>query len=288
MFKKALVASLVLTVLSASAMAAAADPSVLALQSAFDQVKASMAEQLKLKPQFIKLQPALTKVLRETTSMDDHYVFNYNTQRLIVDSTGGYLITDTSKIYLPNKNMPLTGVFANHLFSLPENKKWVTSELPDGVKKTADLYFVTDPTCGYCVQVDKEKDVYAKAGIQLHYIPYPRAGVDLDPTKLARNTGLQKWAQAMCATNPAQAYHEIALSTDEGKYKKTMSEITPECFDKVIRGFEFGQELGVTGTPYMYGISVTGDTVNNPGYKPASEIANGLGVFIKNESKSKF
>ena len=285
MFKKALVASLVLTALSASALATAADPSVLALQSAFDPVKASMAEQLKLKPELIKLQPELTKVLRDTTTMDGHYVFNYNTQRLIVDSTGGYLITDASKIYLPGEGMPLTGVFADHLFSLPENQTWVTSELPEGVKKTADLYLVTDPTCGYCVQVDKEKDIYATAGVQLHYIPYPRAGVDLKKEKLARNPGLQKWAQAMCSTNPAQAYHEIALSTDEGKYKKPMSEITPECFDEVIRGFEFGQELGVTGTPYMYGISVTGETINNSGYKPASEIANGLGIFIKNRER---
>jgi hypothetical protein len=289
MFKKKLVASLILTTLTAVSASALAtkiseNPMDMELQGTFDAVKMSMVKNLKLKPELIKLQPGLTNVLRTKTSMDGHYVFNYDTQRLIVDSKGGYLITDASKIYLPHESMALTGVFAAHLFSLPENKEWVTSDLPEGVEKTADLYLVTDPTCGYCVQVDKEKNKYESAGIQLHYIPYPRAGVK----EFERNPGYQKWAQAMCSTTPAKAYHEIALSIDEGKYKKANYEFTPECLDKVKRGFEFGQELGVTGTPYMYGISVTGEVINMPGYKPASTVANGLGIFIKDEDKSKF
>jgi len=276
MFKKGLIAAMMASVtFVASAETTPAEE--------FTPIKASLSKAVGLDQTQVQLDSELTKVLRDKTGMDKHFVFTYGGQTLISDGEGKSLITDVSRLFVVDSRGPASNMFADHLFSQPENTQWVTQALPESIEKKADLYVVTDPTCGYCSKVEQQKAQYEQAGIQMHYIPYPRAGL----VNLAQNPAYQKWAQAMCAENPAQAYHEIATRKDDNKYSKPVAELE-SCVEKIHEGYKFGMRIGVTGTPYMYGVSNTGETISVPGYKDASEVANGLGILIKKEASTGF
>lgn len=142
---------------------------------------------------------------------------------------------------------------------------WPTIKVPEGVEKRGDVFVLSDPTCGYCHKVEQEVDLYLANGIQVHYIPYPRSGVnDIN----AEGMGL--WATAACAENPGQAYHDISLNRGE-KYTK-QTDINAECVDVVRKGYAYGVKIGVTGTPFMHISTDSGESFSNPGYMPFSKL----------------
>lgn len=154
--------------------------------------------------------------------------------------------------------------------------EWVTKNLDEGVEKKADLYVFTDPTCGYCRKVDEEVEIYRSNGIQMHYIPFPRGGIN------PGNPGFLSWAKAACAENPADAYHDIIMGKPEASSYKAPSSYDAECVRVVSEGYEFGAEIGVTGTPFIYGLSTNGVKMQRSGYDQAKNIAAALGIIVRN------
>ncbi|MBE8232595.1 MAG: thioredoxin fold domain-containing protein [Endozoicomonadaceae bacterium] len=251
--------------------------------TSFDDIKGGLFKSLNMEASLAEYKPELTKIFREKSGLS-YFVFSYQSQLMMVDVTGKALFSDPSKFYLVDEQDWLPNVFTSHHFGNQADLKWITEPLDEGVTKTGDVYVVTDPTCGYCTKVDSEKDLYTQAGIQVHYIPFPRMGVT---TPLDQNPAMFKWVKAACAENPAKAYHEIVTNTDNGKYDIDVKDVKESCIEIVKKGYEFGSKSGISGTPYIYGISVDGEKSLTGGYKPAKDVANDMGILIK-DNRPKF
>ncbi|MEG3765113.1 thioredoxin fold domain-containing protein [Alteromonas sp. 14N.309.X.WAT.G.H12] len=152
---------------------------------------------------------------------------------------------------------------------------WISHELPEGVAYAGDLYVVTDPTCGYCKMVEKELDHYLDQGIVVHYIPFPRSGIE---GARKQQPGYQRWLQALCSDNPAVAYREITLG-DTTTYADAVNK--EGCSgDMIDSGYKLGRSIGVNGTPFMYLTTVDGKSTKVPGYKPYADILGDVGITI--------
>jgi len=206
--------------------------------------------------------------------------FSLSGQLFVTDGAGEVLIKPDGFFLMTEDGLQRAQDVINyHHFAQPENRDWPSLKVKDGVEKKGDLYVLTDPTCGYCQKMDAEAPVYAANGIELHYIPYPRMG--LNPN----NPGYQQWVAAACAEDPALAYNEIIMGTDAGKYKMP-TDPNAECVNLVSKGYEFGRKIGMTGTPYLYGESVDGRKFTQPGFIEASKAAMQLGVVLKKDNGS--
>lgn len=204
-------------------------------------------------------------------------------KRFMTDFEGTILIDPKSSYAVTNNDglQRISDTLMDLDFADLDSDFWVSHDLPEGVEKTGDLYVVTDPTCGYCKQVEKEVDSYLASGIQVHYIPYPRAGV-----ADRNNAGFKMWSQAACSDSPAKAYKKIALG-DGADYPVPVN-LNDDCTKVITEGFAYGQKIGVTGTPFMYAISVDGIKVTNPGYVPARDLAPRIGVKLDDGGAQQF
>ncbi|MFT7549251.1 MAG: thiol:disulfide interchange protein DsbC [Candidatus Azotimanducaceae bacterium] len=115
----------------------------------------------------------------------------------------------------------------------------------------AVLNVFTDVACGYCKKLHREVHFLQEAGITVRYLPFPRGG-----SKGAGYIGLR---QVWCAED-RQLAMGIAKGTEGGQLGST------DCpqGDMVDRGFDLGNEIGVTGTPELY----FGDGEKINGYVP--------------------
>ncbi len=131
----------------------------------------------------------------------------------------------------------------------------------EGVKNIGTLYVFTDPTCGYCQKLHHEVDQYLAAGVSVKYIPYPRSGVS--------NNGkdYNELKKIYCSDNGQQAMTDFKNGVAGSKYDAFGSE--DKCHEMVEKGYLAGQQIGMSGTPFLY-MSTTGDTI--PGYNSASVI----------------
>lgn len=197
-------------------------------------------------------------------------------QQYFTDSLAQVLIQPTGLIVTKASGGVIRGneVIVDYLFDEHKGSSWASSKVVDGVTKKADLYVFTDPTCGYCQKVEQELDTYLMNGIEVHKIPFPRAGLNI------QSAGYQKWLAASCSEDPAKAYGEMILGTDGGKYP-VPTDLTQECVKIVEDGYNFGLEVGVKGTPFIYGKTVNGESVMFNGYNPVANIAGAMGVVIK-------
>ena len=103
----------------------------------------------------------------------------------------------------------------------------------------AVLTIFTDTTCPYCRKLHKEVPELNKAGISVHYLPFPRGG--------SAGPGYESLKQVWCADDRQRAM-SIAKQQIEGDLP------SPDCAaaQMVDRGYELGNEVGVTGTPALF------------------------------------
>ena len=111
------------------------------------------------------------------------------------------------------------------------------------------VYVFTDITCGYCRMLHQEMDGYNKAGIEIRYLAFPRAGVD--------SPSANYLASAWCADDPNAAMTLL-------KNGKEIEE--KSCENPVAQHHQLGLKMQVRGTPAL--ILEDGSLI--PGYqKPA-------------------
>lgn len=127
---------------------------------------------------------------------------------------------------------------------------------PEGERR-AHINVFTDVDCGYCRKFHQEMADINALGIEVRYLAFPRAGVDSE--------SYDKIVSAWCAKDPQRAITELKL----GKSIPDRS-----CSNPVAAQLELGGQLGVRGTPAL----VTEDGRLIPGYIPASELAQTLGL----------
>ncbi|MBU2894466.1 thioredoxin fold domain-containing protein [Colwellia sp. D2M02] len=115
----------------------------------------------------------------------------------------------------------------------------------------------TDITCGYCRKMHAEMAEYNKLGITFRYLAYPRSGIN---DRLGNFTdGFKDLRSVWCNDDSADALTRA----------KSGAGIAYRICDKPIEAqFNFGRQIGVTGTPAI--ILPNGMMV--PGYKPPAQL----------------
>lgn len=132
---------------------------------------------------------------------------------------------------------------------------------PEGtVRHTITIF--TDIDCGYCRKMHSQLADYAKEGIKIRYLMFPREGVGSE----SFNKAVAVW----CADNRPEAMTKAKRG--ENVERKT-------CDNPVKAQFELGQKLGVRGTPSL--ILESGEMI--PGYVPPTQLTQ---MLAENKDKT--
>lgn len=118
-----------------------------------------------------------------------------------------------------------------------------------------EISVFTDITCGYCRKFHNEIDELNDAGITVHYLAFPRSGLNSENY----NDMVSVW----CAKDPQKALTKAKAGNDVA---------SASCKNKVAEQYMLGQKLGVNGTPNI----VLPDGSLIPGYQPAALLAKAL------------
>jgi len=111
----------------------------------------------------------------------------------------------------------------------------------------------TDVDCIYCQKLHREVPAMNRAGIEVRYLAYPRAGVG--------SAGYRKIASAWCSADPREAITAL-------KNRETIPEnVCPG--NPVADHFALGHKAGVRGTPAL----VLESGAMLPGYLSADDLA---------------
>lgn len=128
---------------------------------------------------------------------------------------------------------------------------------PNGPTKAVINVF-TDVDCGYCRKLHKEVPQLNAMGIEVRYLAYPRAGVGSE--------SYQKMVTTWCAKD-----RQGTLT----RYKNGEAVPISTCADNPVAAeYQLGDRIGVAGTPTL--VTTSGELI--PGYVPAAELAQRLGV----------
>jgi len=126
---------------------------------------------------------------------------------------------------------------------------------PANAKRHVTVF--TDIDCGYCRRFHVEVPALNKAGLEVRYLMFPRAGVGSE--------SYRKSVSVWCAEDRATAITDAKLGNEVPER---------ECDNPVTDHYQLGQEVGVSGTPTM--VLDTGIVI--PGYLPAKELLARLGM----------
>ena len=144
---------------------------------------------------------------------------------------------------------------AAQLAAVPENERVV---FRGAEESRAEVVVFTDTTCPYCRQFHEEVPALNAMGIEVHYMAFPRAGMNSD--------GARVLEQIWCADNRSEAM-------SAAKRQETLSAVT-SCDNPVESQYHLGMAVGVQGTPAI----VLPDGQLVPGYVPAERLADMLGL----------
>ncbi len=126
-------------------------------------------------------------------------------------------------------------------------------------KAKSAVYVFTDVECGYCRKFHQEVPRLNKLGVEVRYLAFPRRGPNTEDSA--------KMDSVWCAKD------RLAALT-QAKNGVVLPAAPSICKSPVAAGYEFGQNLGVRGTPAIF------DTngMQLGGYVPAEELARDLGI----------
>lgn len=135
---------------------------------------------------------------------------------------------------------------------------------PDGETKAVMTIF-TDVTCGFCRKLHDQMAEMNELGIEVHYLAYPRSGIERDGNYTRE---YEETAKAWCAPVAERAAVLTALKSGQAVDQEI-------CENDVVKEqYELGRTFGVTGTPAI--ILPNGNLL--PGYRSAEEYARILGI----------
>ncbi len=126
---------------------------------------------------------------------------------------------------------------------------------PASQTEKAKLTVFTDTSCPYCIKLHAEVGYLQQAGITVRYLPYPRGG--------ERGPGYSTLKQVWCAEDK-----KMAMDIGKGVTEGELPAGDCKAADFVDRGYQLGDQLGVTGTPALY--LESGEAIT--GYVPYAEL----------------
>lgn len=115
-----------------------------------------------------------------------------------------------------------------------------------------DVYVFTDYTCGYCKKLHQEINDYLNLGISVHYLAYPRQGLDSQTAKDMQSIWSIKDRKA--AFDNAYKGGKISPASSTIPYVQTQ--------------YNVGKKIGLSGTPAI--ILPNGQLLS--GYVPAKDL----------------
>ena len=221
----------------------------------------------KIKSQNEQFAQADVKVERDLSQygLEGFYEVSIGGQNLIATPSARYVflgdlfdLRDMRNLSEEVRNAKRSEVASSVIESM-EPSNFITFTLDEGVEKIGSMYVFTDPTCPYCQRVHEEISDYKSAGVEVNYIPYPRSGID-------GGRDYETLKKIVCADDPEQAMTDFKNGTAGNKYSSVGGD--QKCHDIVAAGYQAGQEVGVTGTPFIY--LSNGQTI--PGYNPSQAV----------------
>src|SRR5690554_922163 len=144
---------------------------------------------------------------------------------------------------------------AEQLGVVPESERVV---FRGAEESRAEIVVFTDTTCPYCRQFHEEVPALNDMGIEVHYLAFPRAGMNSD--------GARVLEQVWCADNSSEAMSAAK--------RQEMLTAGTSCDNPVESQYHLGMAVGVQGTPAI----VLPDGQLVPGYVPAERLADMLGL----------
>jgi thiol:disulfide interchange protein DsbC len=180
-------------------------------------------------------------------------------------------IKQSLKHIIPNsktaqiKETPIKGLYQviidSQLVYMSSNGRYLMSgklldlktrvNLTEKAKVIVIITVFSDIDCPYCEKFHREVPALNKAGIEVRYMAYPRAGIG--------SSSYDKAVSVWCSANPQKALNKAMLT---GKVD------SKTCVNPVKSDFELGAKFNVTGTPTI--IFDSGDVL--PGYVPAKQL----------------
>ena len=122
---------------------------------------------------------------------------------------------------------------------------------PEAGNVKTTLYVFTDLDCGSCRKLHTEVPALNAAGIAVRYLAFPRSGL--------KSESYDKAVAVWCAKDPRAALTAA---------KQGQKPVKASCDNPVASQFDFGQAIGVQGTPAVFGEN--GEELG--GYLPAPEL----------------
>jgi len=173
-----------------------------------------------------------------------------------ISTDGDYLFSGSIISLKDKKNLTETALNKlriQEINKLPANA--FISYVPKNQKPKYTVIVFTDIDCPYCRKFHQELNDYLKEGIEIRYVPFPRAGLGSE--------SYYKAVQVWCAKNPQKALDLAKLTPDEYKVKKEHCMVNP-----VPKALEVVQALHLQGTPAL----VLSDGTVLPGYVPPKKL----------------
>ncbi|MCH8502544.1 MAG: DsbC family protein [Aliidiomarina sp.] len=187
-------------------------------------------------------------------------------QTMVVDASGQYAVVGDLFALSTVTNLSAERREQNMeriaLARLPQlnAEQVVTLPAANEVEQLGTVWVFTDPTCPYCQRFHDEADAYAQAGVEVIYVPYPRSGL------MSGGRDYDQLTRIMCADDKAAAMHAFKTGTNVDDFNTVT--VTDTCREHVANGFDLGQEIGISGTPFI--VLSQGGIL--PGYNPAERI----------------
>lgn len=220
-----------------------------------------------LSQKFASVRPDLVVNTATPTPMDGVYLVEFTNGSTIYASGDGrffipgkmFELTDSG--FVDIRDRELEPQRAKLLAKLDPADMIVFSPKDQPVKAVINVF--TDVDCFYCQKLHQEMADINRAGIEVRYLAFPRAGIGSDSYK--------KVVSAWCADDRGQAL--TALKNRQ----RIPTKLCPN--NPVEAQYNLGQQMGVTGTPAL----VTADGKLLPGYMPVFQLAKTLGVELSPE-----
>ncbi|HHB91831.1 MAG TPA: DsbC family protein [Thioploca sp.] len=220
----------------------------LAEEKTDSNIPAAVTEALK---KFAKVD--ISKIKLSTTPIPGLYEAMIGSEIVYISADGNYLIMGDIRDLKTGKNIADSKFSKLRLKALNSlNVRDMVVFAPEnGTKHVVHIF--TDVDCPYCAKIHKEVPTLNKAGIEVRYLAFPRAGIGSG----TYNDMVSVW----CAKDRQQAMTDAK----EGKEIEKA-----ECNNPVADQYKLGQSIGINGTPAL--ILSDGELI--PGYLPAQRLIN--------------
>jgi thiol:disulfide interchange protein DsbC len=205
----------------------------------------------KVKQRLAEVAPGYDVDSIKSTPLSGLYEFIANGSVLYVSADGRYIING-SLIDLDTKQnlTELTQqAVTKKVMDAYDKNKMITFSAEGKPKHIISVF--TDVDCPYCSMLHKEVPKLNKAGVEVRYLMYPRAG--------AGSATFIKSVSAWCNEDQKKA---IGIVKEGGKV------VAMNCDNPVQEQFDLGRSIGVSGTPTL--ILESGKVL--PGYMPADKL----------------